>query len=641
MKQKIAILLSLFISCQSEISPNQKPQSFLSETLQLNEESSRLSNEKKHLDFSNIYKNLNTKKTEYFKLSCTENGYLKGKDRTKLFLNLIEKADTTWEYYFFQSKSKSRLKYYITELLGASFMYFNANEKQGDYLSINSNVVLVTPTKKHELLVDKYFLKPVKGKRIYRKLDPRRLMAHKHLGPRSGLRLNLEFSNDAKQLFRNQAQTFSLTEAIVKNDNQEIYLLFNNHKNKDIICLKNKIYTPDFSKKIKTHELSLKGRKKISDYNFDDSENITTNLKKTSYYSLTGISAGIVIGTVASLAILLTDDPSDIMPSSGNTETPNDNQGVLGHPAINDNTPDINRNTIFPNPPLTEEPEKYRFLIESDTYKGIGEQTPEEFISFYNTKYTFKNTLKLIPEEIKTSIKSYINLNPEKIKEILSDGFSLKEQGETLINFNHKAIENLMTEIEQELNLESGYLEYRKNYYYDFTSLGRHWDDKSPTYLRLFLERWDNEATTPLRVKVHSKALLTNLEQVEQNFSNLEFSRNFNDFSSIENDRIYPAWFHKEEKFEQLASYMITQKDEIISLLNTEHKDKGFISKGLLEYIYHESGVKSGVFHKAWNLKYGFHFLVDIIEEGDEIKSVSFVLKNKQSIIKTINIESN
>ncbi len=173
---------------------------------------------------------------------------------------MFEDTECYWKLFAYETSSKRKKKYFEKNILNREFLY--RRNKENDYKNIESNLIL-NPRNQEEIkyLTDRLYFSPKKGKRKYKGISKiKKILPHKHLGPRSGSLFHLKFPYDENGLlFRNKIQSFELVCAIIDKEKQVVYVEFRNKVTNDVLFLANH-----------TEENQMDGSKRVSSDYFDE-----------------------------------------------------------------------------------------------------------------------------------------------------------------------------------------------------------------------------------------------------------------------------------------------------------------------------------------------------------------------------------
>ena len=280
-----------------------------------------------------IENTFNTQPSQYYHFEPKEKETF-GKDNTLKALKVLEETKCQWEFYAFETKNEKKRKYFDEYLMGCKFMY--KKNKGTDHKNIESNLVFLNKKDSIIYLTDKLFFQPIKGKRMYRsKIEKIKLLCpHKHLGPRDGCFMTIQFPEDVQDnTFRCENQYYKLKKIIYNYSTGRMYLKLvtktpntwssfltpvsnlipknkrkykkNRLKNKDVIYLRTLIKTNQ--KLMANWEGAYDGddRTITSPEEFLNEEKTVHNKsRKYAYYTATGAIATAVVGTTCAISAL-------------------------------------------------------------------------------------------------------------------------------------------------------------------------------------------------------------------------------------------------------------------------------------------------------------------------------------------------
>ena len=159
-------------------------------------------------------------------------------DNTKQILEVFDKGSLTWKFYAYKTNSKNSSDYYNKNIYDYELEYSRVNSTKQDYRNADYNALL----KKGDETIgynDEIKITPYHGKTKYLKYSPKKLVPHKHLGPRYGCVFHIKFKNDTKQIFRNQTQSHLIKKVFYKKNRKgDIFVELINTKNNDSLFLK-------------------------------------------------------------------------------------------------------------------------------------------------------------------------------------------------------------------------------------------------------------------------------------------------------------------------------------------------------------------------------------------------------------------
>ena len=238
MKNSILLIVLMFYSCQLLSENNEASLESVrpSDHLSTSYDDKMKKNESRflELELSKVTKVLDGLSLSFLNI-CEKD--IKSIDYSANLLAMIENTNCEWQFYSILSQNPKRQKYYNRHILDARILY-DRNTKF-DYTKAETNVIWFNDKNEKKYLTNKVVFFPNKGKRNYSFLNPKKLMLHKHLGPRNGCKMKIKFiEDDGAQLFRDRPSEFEILELIHSGPLGTVFIKMKNTINQDILYLK-------------------------------------------------------------------------------------------------------------------------------------------------------------------------------------------------------------------------------------------------------------------------------------------------------------------------------------------------------------------------------------------------------------------